>query len=79
MVKIDNYSLLKFYILLENMKGDEAMFKVIQAHPTYVEAVADKTDDMASAPTHYGAGSNCLVIEDSSVWVLGNDNKWHQI
>ena len=55
------------------------MFKVIENNQTSIEAVADSVEDMATAPTHYGAGSNCLVIEDSSVWMLGNDKEWHMI
>lgn len=25
------------------------------------------------------AGSSCFVIENSSVWMLGNDDVWHEI
>ena len=25
------------------------------------------------------AGSTCFCIEDSSVWMLGNDDVWHEI
>lgn len=55
------------------------MFKVIQTNQTTIEAIADKVEDMATAPKHYGAGSSCLVIENSSVWILGTDKIWHQI
>ena len=29
--------------------------------------------------TNFTPGSTCLVLEDSSVWMLGNDKKWHEI
>lgn len=25
------------------------------------------------------AGSTCIVLEDSSVWMLGNDDIWHEL
>ena len=25
------------------------------------------------------AGSSCFCIENSSVWMLGNDDEWHEI
>ena len=28
-------------------------------------------------PTSFGVGSDCIVLEDSSVWMLGNDKTWH--
>lgn len=47
---------------------------------TYVnEAVADTRADIASLPTTWAVGSTCLVIEDSSVWILGNDLIWHEL
>ena len=55
------------------------MFKVTENHQQYIEAVADTVDDLSDAPTNFGTGSTCLVIEDSSVWVLGSDSDWHQI
>lgn len=44
-----------------------------------LEITADLKSDVAELPTTCGAGSSCLVLEDSSVWVLGSDRKWHQI
>jgi len=29
--------------------------------------------------TNFTPGSTCLVLENSSVWMLGNDKKWHEI
>lgn len=47
---------------------------------TYViEAVADTRADIASLPTTWAVGSTCLIIEDSSVWILGNDLIWHEL
>lgn len=55
------------------------MFKVIKNFQCTVEAVADDRADIQEASTEYGAGSTCFVIEDSSVWMLGNDDEWHEI
>ena len=44
-----------------------------------LEITADNLTDISELPTTCGAGSTCLVIENSSVWVLGNDKKWHQL
>ena len=43
------------------------------------EIVADTLQDLDEAPTDYGMGSNCIVLEDSSVWMLGSDKQWHEI
>ena len=47
--------------------------------PYYTELIADTLADIAKLPTSYAAGSTCLVIEDSSVWVIGNDLNWHKL
>lgn len=39
----------------------------------------DTREDLAKLPTKDGAGSTCIVIEDSSVWMLGTDKEWHKI
>lgn len=44
-----------------------------------IEAVTDTCADIASLPTTWAVGSTCLVIEDSSVWILGNDLIWHEL
>lgn len=44
-----------------------------------MEFVADTRADINSIPTKWGMGSTCLVIEDSSVWILGSDKKWHEL
>lgn len=59
------------------------------------EFIADKITDIDNLPRKnmrgtqdtneesfndmVSAGSICFVIEDSSVWMLGNDDIWHQI
>lgn len=46
---------------------------------TYImEVMCDNRTDVESLPTNWSAGSSCLVIEDSSLWMLGNDKKWHE-
>lgn len=58
-------------------------YKVIKnsdtTQPYVVEIVADTTADVANLPTTYGIGSDCIVLENSSVWMLGNDQTWHEI
>ena len=44
-----------------------------------IEAIADTRADLEALPTKWNAGSTCLVIEDSSVWILGNDKVWHEL
>ena len=46
----------------------------------YTDLIADYLSDVPTLPTKiYAAGSTCLVIEDSSVWVLGVDGEWHEL
>ena len=44
-----------------------------------IEFVADTRADIDEIPTNWAMGSTCLVIEDSSVWILGSDKIWHEI
>lgn len=50
-----------------------------------MELIADKVSDVAETlETQYNlktcaAGSTCIVIENSSVWMLGNDGHWHEL
>lgn len=44
-----------------------------------VEIVVDSRNEVETLPTTYGVGSTAIVIEDSSVWMLGNDKLWHEI
>ena len=44
-----------------------------------VEVVADYISDIETLPTNWAPGSSCIVTEDGSVWMLGNDETWHEI
>ena len=41
--------------------------------------MCDNLADIDILPTNCGAGSTCIIIEDSSVWMLGTDKEWHKI
>lgn len=64
------------------------MYKVIangeDVQQNVVEIIADNLIDLDTLQTdtataYYGAGSSCIVIENSSVWMLGNDKVWHEL
>ena len=60
------------------------MYKVIangeDVQQSVVEIVADTLADVITLPTKiFSPGSDCIVLEDSSVWMLGNDRVWHQL
>ena len=42
------------------------------------ELALDKRDDIKDIPKNCAPGSSCIVIEDSSIWMLGSDG-WRQI
>ncbi len=43
-----------------------------------VEGVKQDKDTVSSSPCSYG--SDCLCLEDSSVWILGKDtNAWQEV
>ena len=44
-----------------------------------VEIVVDTLAELDDVPTDFGVGSDCIVLENSSVWMLGNDRKWHEL
>ena len=49
---------------------------------TYLkEFSVDTESETTELPTFpkTAIGSNCLVIETSDVYILGNDNKWHKL
>jgi hypothetical protein len=58
-------------------------YKIISNGPniqsTVVEVVADTLVDLDEVPTTFGVGSDCIVLENSSVWMLGNDKTWHEL
>lgn len=58
------------YTIIKN--GDNTQSSV-------VELVVDTRAEIETLPTTYGVGSDAIVIEDSSVWMLGNDMLWHEI
>lgn len=42
--------------------------------------IADNLSDLPTLPRHAdgaGVGSQCVVLEDSNLYVLGNDDEWH--
>lgn len=43
------------------------------------ELVAAERVDIESLDTSYFPGSTCIVTEDSSVWMLGPDEQWHEL
>ena len=46
------------------------------------EFIADALSDIISLPhlkDDVAAGSTCFVIENSTVYMLGNDDIWHEI
>lgn len=56
------------------------MFKVIKNFQAgTVEIVADERADVEELPVYFSAGSTCFVIEDSSVYMLGNDSEQHEL
>lgn len=59
------------------------MYKIRQnantVAPDVVEITADYRTDLEILPTDFGVGSATIVLEDGSVWMLGNDKKWHEI
>lgn len=44
-----------------------------------VELVVDTLTELEDVPTTFGVGSDAIVLEDSSVWMLGNDKTWHEL
>ena len=53
-----------------------------QSDKTYAyvtEFVADTVADVASLPTNKAPGSICIVIEDTSVYMLNNNGEWKKL
>ena len=44
-----------------------------------VKLCVDTRAEINDLPTNYGIGSDAIVLDDSSVWLLGNDFKWHEL
>ncbi len=43
------------------------------------EIVVDTLAKMATLSTDFGVGSDAICLENSSVWMLGNDKVWHEL
>ena len=58
-------------------------YKVISNGPNIqydvVEIICDTRADLNEVPTTFGVGSYCIVLENSSVHMLGNDYQWHEL
>lgn len=53
-------------------QGDSVQYGVI-------ECICDTRADIQNLPTDWQAGSSCLVIADSSVWMLNNQGVWQEL
>ena len=53
-------------------QGDTDQYKILQY-------CCDTREDLAKLPTRDGAGSTCIVIEDSSVHMLNSEGQWKEI
>jgi hypothetical protein len=49
------------------------------SQPYVCEIVADTRADIEEIPADFAPGSTCVVLEDTSVWMLGNDAIWHEM
>ena len=67
----------------EKEENDMAFYLKQQSNKNdynYKEFIVDTDADIADLPTKGVApGSNCLVVETSDVYILGNDNEWHKL
>ena len=59
------------------------MYKIIKngdnTSSSVVQLVADQVSDVDILPKNVGVGSSCIVLENSSVWMIGNDKQWHKL
>lgn len=56
------------------------LYKNDNGYPGYhAEFVADARTDIESLPTDCEVGSSCIVIEDSSVWMLNTEHVWTEL
>jgi len=44
-----------------------------------VDTLAEMEEDGFPGASDVGIGSDCIVLENSSVWMLGNDGSWHEL
>lgn len=54
------------------MQGEDITYNV-------VELTADTRDDVNALPTSCAPGSTCLIIEDSSVWMMNSKKQWIEL
>lgn len=59
------------------------MYTIIQQGDTVesyvIECMCDTREDIKTLPTSWKSGSSCIVIEDSSVWMLNNKKEWAEL
>lgn len=59
------------------------MYNIIRQGDTdqnnILQYCCDTREDLAKLPTGDGAGSTCIVIEDSSVYMLDSKGQWKEI
>ena len=59
------------------------MYNIIRQGDTdqnnIIQYRCDTREDLAKLPTGDGAGSTCIVIEDSSVHMLDSKGQWKEI
>lgn len=53
-------------------QGEDIAYNLIQL-------CADTREDIDDLPTNVAVGSTCIIIEDSSVWMLNNKRKWEEL
>lgn len=44
-----------------------------------VEIVVNTVEEVEELETKYSPGSTCIVLENSSVYMLGADKTWHEL
>lgn len=47
--------------------------------PDVVQLVIDELATLEELPSDFGIGSIAICLEDSSVYMLGNDKTWHKM
>lgn len=59
------------------------MYTIVQQGDTVesyiIECVCDTRQDIDTLPNNWKSGSSCIVIEDSSVWMLNNQKIWTEL
>ena len=67
----------------EEKEGNYDIYNIIRQDDTdqnnILQYCCDTREDLAKLPTGDGAGSTCIVIEDSSVHMLNSEGQWKEI